>query len=804
MRNVSRKTAAKIVTLFFALLILGAAPLNVFAQDRPAAPAPAAPVPPAGQPTPAPTSGSVDDARSISELPPEMITNCGGTPGAQTYSQEVRDCLVRTIAARGSTGERISNLVGGVAGAVGGIINCTVQLPSCLLSIVSYAILQFANLLLALAGTLFNWVIMKTVFQFATFLGNAPGLLAAWGILRDIGNMMLLFGFIFIGLSTILDLQTYAAKKALPRLIIFAILMNFSLFAAEAVIDTSNVLSVVMYRQANTDPDCVYNAAATGAGSSETAVGNLRSSNNCFINNGIAGRVMQTTGASGIFQTPNGSYTYENAAVMLMLAAFATIAAIVLFAGAIMLVIRAVTLSLLMVSAPLGFAGMAIPPLKKMGEDWWNRLLHQSFFAPIYILLIFVGLKISDAFSGGSGASLAAALQQPDPSVMGILLVFALSIAFFVAALMAAKKFGAAGAGFAVKTATGITAGSFAFAGRRTVGRAAAAGAAKVRSSRFGQTELGRLTAGGLDRGAKAGFDFRNTKAAAAAGKQVGDLGKGQTGGYKKTLDDAAKARTDYAKSLRQTKKDKEKEAELNTQKELVENSKEAENEVWEGQKEEMEKGIQTKTGENQTRQQQRDQERASQLAKVAAAAAAKAAAPTGDLIADSAVRRSLEQAEAAEQKILDDLVAQHAVDAAKDQQEVATLRGDLSTREKEHKENIKGFDNKIKEIDLQINGGVDKKTGEIIVGVGANSAKQRYATNLGSSRRRTLSAAGNARHSAYAAIVKDLKKTKEERIGDEIKEAIQGMGHDVHDIEQKAEEALGRPGSDTREGEHG
>lgn len=790
MEILSKKTASKVLFVFFAFLILCAGPLEAFAQ-------PAGSTDPVSTPTPAPTGG--DDAT------PGVAADVGGTTaGALAAGAAARArclsipnraaqlaCLTAAVAAGGYVGHTV----------VAPMVQCSFEgdgALSCLINGVAYIILQFANLLLGVAGTLFNWTMMKTVFQFSAYLGNSPGLLIAWSILRDIGNMVLLFGFIFIGLATILDLQTYAAKKALPRLIIFAILMNFSLFAAEAVIDTSNVLSTVMYRQASPE-ECAYDAPVTSAPADAASPANTPGSTgnfatddaarNCFLNSGIAGRIVQTTGVDSMFDASGGQNTYQNAVLLIMLAIFATVASIVLFAATIMLVFRAVTLVFLMVLAPLGFAGMAIPPLREMGEKWWNKLIHQSFFAPILLLLMLVSLKIGEGFaSADTRGSLAAGILQADPSATGIILIFCLMIGFLIASLIAAKNFGAMGANFAIKTASGITAGTMGFAGRRTVGRAAAAGAAGIRKTKFGQSEMGRMFAGGLDRGAKASFDFRSTKLGGIASKQGLDIGKGQTGGYKKIVDDGVKARTEYAKSLKQTRKDKEKEKELNNEKEQIGEDKKQEAENWKDYKAGKEKEIADKNAAASSAAAARTEARKEQEAKLELA--------RGEGGSPAQARR--------EEQALQDLVKAHEAEAKRESDDIKTLQETLSGQQTEHDENMKRFEDRIEEIDLQIDGGVDKKTGRVIVGVGANSAKQRYAANLerGVTPRglrniirpggfTPLTARGATQEGAYNAIVKDLKKTKGERIADEIKEAIKDTGKDIHDIDEKVDAAL-------------
>lgn len=324
----------------------------------------------------------------------------------------------------------------------------------------AYVFFAFSNFLLFIVGALFNWVFSETVLQFATTFGNSPGVLAAWSILRDLGNIFLLFGFVFIGLSTILGIQTYAARKTLPRLIIFAVLLNFSLFAAEVVIDTSNALASGIYNQMGVADMCT-------SGTSPEA---------CSKNVGISGRIFNASGLAavrapafiqeGVTANPatwgrvftSFSLSHQLALIqtLLGLTLFSTITTIVFGAAAVLLVIRGVVLSLIMVTAPIGFAGMVVPFLGKLAKDWWHNLINQSFFAPAFVLLVFVGLTVAQG-TGLGGNTLVQALESGDVSTMQAVAMFALVIGFMLAALLVAKKFGAYGADFAVNSAATAT-----------------------------------------------------------------------------------------------------------------------------------------------------------------------------------------------------------------------------------------------------------------------------------------------------------------------------------------------------------
>lgn len=710
----------------------------------------------------------------------------GGTTADPSSAVDVAAGVGTTaaICALSPTSPVCLEVLGAVVGA--GVSEVAEGVVAGPLNVIALFILSFANLLLGIAGTLFNLVIVKTVFGFSQLVGNSPGLLAAWGILRDIGNMLLLFGFIFIGLATILNLSTYTAKKTLPLLIIFAILMNFSLFAAEAIIDTSNVLSVTLYEQVDTG-NCSYNASASASENTEASISNLTSTNvdeNCFINTGIAGHIMRTTGLTSIFSADDGFsagqyFNLSTTVVLIGLALFATIGAVVLFAASIMLVVRAVVLTFLMVTAPLGFAGMAIPPLQGAAKKWWSQLLHQSFFAPILLLLILVSLKITAPFSDNEG-SLAAALSSPNASVMGIILVFTLTIGFLIFSLVAAKKMGAMGAGFAVKTAGTLTAGGIGFAGRNTVGRSANFFDSTIRSSKFGQTRLGRRVATVTSLGAKSSFDPRGTKAAGAFGKQVGDLGKAHKGGYKDAVDKKRDTYAKYGESLKQTGEAEQKEKKLLEQKELVENSKEEEVKVWKQQEEKLKDAVKERQAGAQAAKQARDQALALQTQKVAEASSAAATVPTGGLVADSAQRRQLESAEAAERAALDTMLEEHRRLAEQEKESITVAQDELTGARQAHEENMKGFDAKVKEIN------------EKILKVDKNSSARMFASNIENPGRMSrFTGSHNARLAGAAKIRDNLKKTKLEKDLEAIKSAAEKGGREAKGELEKVEGML-------------
>jgi len=426
--------------------------------------------------------------------------------------------------------------------------------------------LMLAGGILAVAGTVFNWVVIRTVFQFGEYFGTSAGMLDAWGVMRDIANIGLLFSFIFMGVLLILNVDGggnghgggMSAKKAIPRLIIFAVLMNFSLFASQAVIDVANAFSSSFATLAG--QQC---KEATSGSSGEGATGG-QAIEEC-VNVGIAGQILEVAGMTKLFDVDAMKEGWDNLVgrpyqytiSLIMLSIFVLVTAMVLLAGSIMLIIRVVILSLLMVTSPIGFAGMVIPKLQGVASMWWSKLFSQAFFAPVYLLLIFISIKLTEGLTGDGDATLASAMIGNKGATtagnMQVVMVYMIVIGFMIGSLIAASKMGAMGAKFATSAAAGMTVGTVGFVGRRTVGRMSASAASGLRRTGLAETGFGKQLIGVADYGSKASFSLRNASSGSLGklGVDIGKANKTASHGYHGIEEKVEKDRLDYAKSLK-------------------------------------------------------------------------------------------------------------------------------------------------------------------------------------------------------------------------------------------------------------
>ncbi len=463
------KAAGLSLVVFVAVTGL-VSPMSVFAQNQPA---------PATQPTEAPKCipANVSCKGMQDTLTPHDGFKCTCTPGIPSERDPSPPTLCKIVSTTGAgeipycaSSQSTDPITGQSDSATdnpdGSVTvesnqpagnSCDIKsfdLGSCLMSLAgklgAYIIFIFLMLLaavLGLVGGILNWVLLITVFQYSTYFGNSEGMLVAWSVLRDLGNIVLLFGFIFIGLQTILNIGHFSVSKALPRLVIFAILINFSLFVSEAIVDVSNVFASTFYTQA-AQVDCTQNANMLKC-----------------ANEGIVGNVMREAGISGFLglqgfadittadEGTKAFFLYFCLLIMVLVMIVVFLAAVVLF------IIRAVLLMLLLVTSPIGFVGMAIPQLEEFSKTWWKKLISNAFFAPIFLLMILVGLKIMDGASGifnPGGTSLATAVMQGSTGTGGIFILYSLIIGFMIAALASAKSMGAMGGSFVVGKATAL------------------------------------------------------------------------------------------------------------------------------------------------------------------------------------------------------------------------------------------------------------------------------------------------------------------------------------------------------------
>lgn len=233
-----------------------------------------------------------------------------------------------------------------------------------------------------LTGAMIDQII--TLSSDAAFY-NSDAIKNSWSILRDVANMTFIFILIYNGLKVILNQGNLATiKKVLGGVLLAAIFINFSLFFTKAVIDVSNITAAWFVQG-------IHGIGGTTS-VSYAVMGTLQ---------------MSKLAQSPMNQASLSNFSAQSFATGLAVIALNCVAAYVFFQVFFLLLGRLVAFMVLLVTAPIGFVGFLLPQLEEYGKKWWSELQSQAMLAPVFFLMLYIGLYIidqTDTFVFGSGA----------------------------------------------------------------------------------------------------------------------------------------------------------------------------------------------------------------------------------------------------------------------------------------------------------------------------------------------------------------------------------------------------------------
>lgn len=222
---------------------------------------------------------------------------------------------------------------------------------------------------------------------------NANIVTMGWRVVRDVVNMFYIVILLISAFATIIGTpEEFHYKKVLPKLLLSAVLINFSRTLIQLLVDFSQVIMLTFVN--------AFSQAAAG-----NFVSALRL--NDILN------IAQSTPAS---DGTGGFISSQNIITAYMLANF--LLAIMLGTIAIMtgfLIVRIVVIWLSLVLSPIAFFATALPSTarKALGaftSDYWDRLTNALIGGPVMAFFLWLTLAVVQA-SAGSAGGLAPALS---------------------------------------------------------------------------------------------------------------------------------------------------------------------------------------------------------------------------------------------------------------------------------------------------------------------------------------------------------------------------------------------------------
>ncbi len=231
------------------------------------------------------------------------------------------------------------------------------------LKFVSDLLTSIFLLVIKFLGILFVFFvgIMIELAKFNTFIGM-PMVATGWGLARDIANMFFIVVLLIIAFSTVLKISSYHYQKTLTKLLIMAILVNFSKLIAGFLID---FFQVIMLTFVNGFKDVAGGNLAQGFGIYE------------MLSQGVG-----SPDASG-FQ--EGLVVAAALAVVMIL-----VADMVILVMIAVLMWRIAMLWVLVIISPLAYLSYAFMP--KYWSQWWQMFFQHLISGPVIAFFLWLAL----------------------------------------------------------------------------------------------------------------------------------------------------------------------------------------------------------------------------------------------------------------------------------------------------------------------------------------------------------------------------------------------------------------------------
>ena len=458
-------------------------------------------------------------------LAQETPTNCGSYLNVGCHIKQAIGDGIQEIK---------SSIASQIEAATYGVLNIV-------LTYVGNAILWTFSWILFVAGITLNLTLQITVVNMSTLVNNIDAINDGWVLFRDLANITFIFILLYIAIATILELGV-DTRKTITKVIIAALLINFSLFFTKVIVDGSNVLTINFYQLIGQTGGTEINSPDGGGFNINDLDGGLSSA---FMQNLKLTTLYNKDGTASTSALPAG--TVEDTSESILSRTLSVIprvvfgsllmllAAVIFFAVSIMFVVRFVVIVFLMITAPVAFVATILPQTSGISKKWWKSLTSQAIFAPVYMIMTLITLKImssvqnTDVITTITSSNNAGANFIFSTNATGFVMIinFFIMFAFLVGTLVIAKMAGGMGGDWATKTGSKAVFGGMAFAGRQTIGRVGRelAQSDSLQKMKGSESRIlrgaARLGMGAGTTAATSSFDFRNAKGA----QSIGDLG---------------------------------------------------------------------------------------------------------------------------------------------------------------------------------------------------------------------------------------------------------------------------------------
>lgn len=355
-------------------------------------------------------------------------------------------------------------------------------------------LLWFASFAMAIAGAITELIValldaVIRLMMYNNFV-SSPVVGAGWSIVRDSVNIFFVVVLVVVAIGTIFGTGRFEWHQVVPRILIFAIVINFSRTLCGIMIDFGQVVMLTFANslQSIAAGNFIYMLRLNEIYAISTSAGAFED-------------VQNAVGAPQAFDW----FAAGLAAVFMVVMVFVTIVAL-----AAILVWRIVMLWVLVTLAPLAWFAGAIQKVVQNNAytDWWKKFVCAVGIGPLLTFFLWLTLAVAGAGNIAARGGFIETTTQSNLNVSGNLskifevenlMSFILGLGMLYAGFEAAATFCSGGSKF-----VGQTLGKAKGVGD-TIGKGAVAlGAGAAGYAAAGARKVGGLGASGLGLGARA------------------------------------------------------------------------------------------------------------------------------------------------------------------------------------------------------------------------------------------------------------------------------------------------------------
>lgn len=364
----------------------------------------------------------------------------------------------------------------------GGLLSAVAFMPA-LCSIADFTLGAIGGMLagiMYLCATLFDYSVDKFILKISLLFldsastvtgGNKAYIYNTWATVRDLANIMAFFAAVYAGFLRIIGQNQEDFRKAVAKLVLFALLTNFSFALSKAAIDLTNVVSLQFY----------------GAAAGYKFADNIGTSDKGYVvsDYGISTAFAQNMGLSSFVAdtskvNPQSAFaSLDSVTVVFVSYIFFIFVGWQFLAMAIFILARSFMLIVSVVFSPFMFIGGLVPPLTKLHDKWREMFFGNLVVAPIIMLFIWLSLTVLTALQTAFKTAPLAATTPVQTMLQQIALLTIAGLSLHFGKKYAEQFSGAAGQ-FAVKVLGGVIGGAAMAVGTGGAGFVVRAGAARA------------------------------------------------------------------------------------------------------------------------------------------------------------------------------------------------------------------------------------------------------------------------------------------------------------------------------------